>query len=45
LYNLKDDPHEEKNRAADKWMKLKAMVGAWGKWKASVEASDQGADY
>ena len=45
LYNLKDDPHEKKNRAAEKLMKLKAMVGAWEKWKASVEASDQGGDY
>ena len=45
LYNLKDDPHEKQNRAAEKWMKLKAMVGAWEKWKASVEASDQGGDY
>jgi arylsulfatase A-like enzyme len=45
LYNLKDDPHETKNRAADKLLKLEAMIGAWEKWKASVEASDQGGDY
>ena len=45
LYNLKDDPQEKKNLAEAKWMKLKAMVGAWEKWKASVEASDHGGDY
>ena len=45
LYNLKDDPKEKKNRAADKLLKLEAMVGAWEKWKASVEASDKGGDY
>lgn len=45
LYNLKDDPHEKKNRAADKLLKLEAMVGDWEKWKASVEKSDKGGDY
>ena len=42
---IKDDPKEKKNRAADKLLKLEAMVGAWGKWKASVETSDKGGDY
>ena len=45
LYNLKDDPREKKNLAEAKRMKLKQMVRDWEKWKASVEASDQGGDY
>lgn len=45
LYNLKDDPYEENNLAAAQSEKLEAMVAAWKLWKASVDASDKGADY
>lgn len=45
LYDLAADPAEENNLAPTRAAKLKAMVAAWTKWKASVEASDRGADY
>ncbi|MFT4690530.1 MAG: arylsulfatase A-like enzyme [Limisphaerales bacterium] len=45
LYDLAADPKESHNLAAEKGAKLKSMVKAWTQWKASVDASDQGADY
>ncbi len=45
LYDLSLDPSESNNLAAAQPEKLKAMVGAWTKWKASVDASDKGTDY
>lgn len=45
LYDLASDPSESTDLAKDKPRKLKSMVAAWTKWKASVDASDNGADY
>ncbi|MEO1992674.1 MAG: sulfatase-like hydrolase/transferase [Pirellulales bacterium] len=45
LYNLKDDPEEKNNLADSRAKQLEDMVAAWKEWKASVDASDKGADY
>ena len=45
LYNLKDDPEEMHDLAASQSKQLDGMVAAWKQWKASVDASDKGADY
>ena len=45
LYDLGADPSETTNLAAKKPERLKSMVKAWTAWKASVDASDSGADY
>lgn len=45
LYDLSKDPTESTNLALKQPEKLQAMIKAWTKWKASVEASDKGADY
>jgi hypothetical protein len=42
---LKDDPGEKNNLAAAQPEKIEAMVAACKLWKASVDASDKGADY
>ncbi|MEM9280218.1 MAG: sulfatase-like hydrolase/transferase [Verrucomicrobiota bacterium] len=45
LYDLGSDPNESTDLAAEQPERLEAMVEAWTEWKASVEASDGGADY
>ena len=45
LYDLGEDPKEATDLAKEKPKKLQAMVKAWTEWKASVDASDEGADY
>ena len=45
LYDLAKDPGETTDLAKEKPRKLKSMVAAWTKWKESVDASDNGADY
>jgi arylsulfatase A-like enzyme len=45
LYDLSKDPTESKNLASKHPEKLQVMIKAWTKWKTSVEASDNGADY
>ncbi len=45
LYDLSSDPTESKNLASENPEKLKSMTDSWTEWKASVEASDSGADY
>lgn len=45
LYDLASDPTESKDLAGEKPGRLKAMIAAWTKWKKSVDASDNGADY
>ncbi len=45
LYNLADDAGETQNIAAEHPQRLQAMTDAWERWKASVDASDSGADY
>ena len=40
-----DDPSETTDLAEEKPERLKSMVKAWTAWKASVDASDGGADY
>lgn len=45
LYDLAADPGETTDLAQEKPKKLKSMIAAWTKWKKSVDASDNGADY
>lgn len=45
LYHLADDASEKQNLAAKQPQKLQTMIEAWERWKASVDASDSGADY
>lgn len=45
LYDLAADPGEKNNLAGAQKERLDAMIQAWTDWKASVDASDQGADY
>ena len=45
LYDLASDPGETTDLAKQKPEKLKSMVADWTKWKGSVDASDNGADY
>lgn len=45
LYDLSEDPTESNNLASQHPEKLQAMTAAWKEWKASVDASDKGADY
>ena len=45
LYDLAADPREKTNLATSHPEKLKGMIAAWTKWKAAVDASDQGGDY
>ena len=45
LYDLGADPKETADLAEKNPERLKGMVGAWTEWKASVDASDGGADY
>jgi len=45
LYDLGTDPKEANNRAKQHPQKVKTMAKAWNTWKASVDASDKGADY
>jgi hypothetical protein len=45
LYDLGADPTETTDLANKKPERLKSMVKAWTAWKASVDASDGGADY
>lgn len=45
LYDLSSDPGETTDLAAKNPERLQSMVEAWTRWKASVDASDSGADY
>ncbi|MEM7144161.1 MAG: sulfatase-like hydrolase/transferase [Verrucomicrobiota bacterium] len=45
LYDLSADPGEETDLAETHPERLESMVEAWMAWKASVDASDGGADY
>ncbi|MEM9480721.1 MAG: sulfatase-like hydrolase/transferase [Verrucomicrobiota bacterium] len=45
LYDLASDPSEKNDLADEHAEKLESMVAAWTKWKASVDASDNGGDY
>ncbi|MBG86394.1 MAG: N-acetylgalactosamine 6-sulfate sulfatase [Verrucomicrobiales bacterium] len=45
LYDLAADPRESADLASQKPQELKSMIAAWTRWKASVDASDNGADY
>ncbi len=45
LYDLATDQGETSDLADQKPEKLKSMIAAWTKWKKSVDASDNGADY
>ena len=45
LYDLGVDPNETADLAEKNPERLRGMVEAWTEWKASVDASDGGADY
>lgn len=45
LYDLGADPKESTDLSKKKADQLQSMVKAWTEWKASVDASDKGADY
>lgn len=45
LFDLSADSGEKNDLAGEHADKLQDMVAAWTKWKASVDASDNGGDY
>lgn len=45
LYDLAADPGEQTDLAAEQPERVEGMVEEWTAWKASVDASDGGADY
>tara|TARA_R110000850_G_scaffold117831_7_gene234470 strand:+ start:1957 stop:3402 length:1446 start_codon:yes stop_codon:yes gene_type:complete len=45
LYDLAADPSETSDIAEKNPERLKSLVEAWTRWKASVDASDSGSDY